>query len=58
MSNKEIARELALSVATVKHHVHSILSKLQLPSRTHIIRRGRDMPGLATGTTAPLRQLR
>lgn len=58
MSNKEIARELALSVATVKHHVHSILAKLQLPRRTHIIRRGRDVPAPAAGTKAPLRRSR
>ena len=33
-SNKEIAYELQLSVATVKNHVHSILDKL------HVSRRG------------------
>jgi DNA-binding NarL/FixJ family response regulator len=58
MSNKEIARELTLSVATVKHHVHSILAKLQLPSRNHIIRRERDVPRLAAGTKASLRRSR
>lgn len=56
MSNKEIARELALSVATVKHHVHSILAKLQLPSRTHIIRRGRHVPGPAGDSSAARRR--
>jgi DNA-binding NarL/FixJ family response regulator len=33
-SNKEIARQLAISAATVKHHIHSILQKL------HVSRRG------------------
>ena len=39
LSNKEIARELDLSVATVKHHVHNILEKLHVPGRAHVIRR-------------------
>jgi DNA-binding NarL/FixJ family response regulator len=46
-SNKEIARELCLSVATVKHHVHSILEKLKLPNRVLAMRRVRDAPWLA-----------
>ena len=29
-SNKEIARQLAISVAMVKNHMHSILQKLQV----------------------------
>jgi two-component system nitrate/nitrite response regulator NarL len=33
-SNKEIARHLTLSVATVKNHVHSILGKYSVNSRT------------------------
>ena len=47
LSNKEIARELSLSVATVKHHVHSILAKLQLPRRAQAMRRVRDAPWIA-----------
>jgi len=33
LSNKEIAQELNLSVATVKNHVHAILGKLNLTRR-------------------------
>lgn len=47
MSNKEIARELVLSVATVKHHVHHVLEKLRLPRRAEAMRRVRDAPWLA-----------
>ena len=46
-SNKEIANELFLSVATVKHHVHHVLEKLQLQSRSQAMRRVRDAPWLA-----------
>jgi DNA-binding NarL/FixJ family response regulator len=46
LSNKEIARELVLSVATVKHHVHNILDKLNLPRRAQAMRRVRDAPWL------------
>jgi DNA-binding NarL/FixJ family response regulator len=40
-SNKEIARELNLSVATVKHHVHNILAKFQVTRRAHVMRLSR-----------------
>lgn len=33
MSNSEIANELIIEVGTVKNHVHSILKKLEVPSR-------------------------
>jgi two-component system nitrate/nitrite response regulator NarL len=46
-SNKEIANDLCLSVATVKHHVHHVLEKLQLQSRAQAMRRVRDAPWLA-----------
>lgn len=51
LSNKEIARELTLSVATVKHHVHRILDKMKLQRRAQAMRRVRDAPWL----TAPVR---
>jgi DNA-binding NarL/FixJ family response regulator len=44
MSNKEIARELSLSVATVKQHVHHVLGKLHLTGRAQAMRRVRDEP--------------
>jgi two-component system nitrate/nitrite response regulator NarL len=46
-SNKEIARELSISVATVKHHVHNLLEKLQLPGRAQAMRKVRDASWIA-----------
>lgn len=43
-SNKEIARELCISVATVKHHVHNVLEKLHLHGRAQAVRHLRDAP--------------
>jgi DNA-binding NarL/FixJ family response regulator len=37
-SNKEIARDLCVSVATVKHHVHNVLSKFQISRRGQLSR--------------------
>jgi DNA-binding NarL/FixJ family response regulator len=36
LQNKEIARHLCLATATVKNHVHSILQKLKIQSRSEI----------------------
>jgi DNA-binding NarL/FixJ family response regulator len=47
LSNKEIARRLCVSVATVKHHVHNVLDKLQLPRRAQAMRFVRDSPWIA-----------
>jgi len=47
LSNKEIANELCLSVATVKHHVHHLLEKLKLPRRAQAMRKVRDAPWIA-----------
>ena len=47
LSNKEIARELDLSLSTVKHHVHHVLVKLQLPRRAQAMRRVREAPWIA-----------
>lgn len=55
LSNKEIARELCLSIATVKHHVHNVLDKLNLPRRAQAMRRVREAPWIAL-TTFPARQ--
>ena len=47
-SNKEIASELSVSIATVKHHVHHVLHKLNLPRRAQAMRRVREQPWIAT----------
>lgn len=47
-TNKEIARELQLSVATVKHHVHNVLGKLNIPRRAHAMRQVRERPWIAS----------
>lgn len=52
LSNKEIARELAISLSTVKHHVHNILDKLQLQRRSQAMRRVRDAPWLVAAPEA------
>lgn len=36
LSNKEIARELGIKVPTVKNHVHSILTKLEIANRGRV----------------------
>lgn len=47
LSNKEIARELSLSTATIKHHVHGVLGKLKVARRAQAMRRVREAPWLA-----------
>ncbi|WP_170416117.1 helix-turn-helix transcriptional regulator [Ruegeria atlantica] len=37
LPNRVIAKQLGISLATVKDHVHSILERLDLPSRTALI---------------------
>lgn len=48
-SNKEIARELAISVATVKNHVHNILGKLGAGHRRAAVARVQANPSLLHG---------
>jgi DNA-binding NarL/FixJ family response regulator len=36
LSNKEIARQLSIEIATIKNHVHNILEKMQLRSRGEV----------------------
>ena len=42
LSNKEIARAFDLSESTVKHHVHSILAKIGIPSRFQLVKEARQ----------------
>jgi DNA-binding NarL/FixJ family response regulator len=44
-SNKEIARRLAIGLATTKSHVHNLLGKLGLARRTQVARLLRDYEG-------------
>jgi len=52
LSNKEIARELRVSLATVKHHVHNVLEKLEVSGRAQAMRRVRDTPWIASSPLA------
>jgi DNA-binding NarL/FixJ family response regulator len=52
-SNKEIARELAVSLATVKHHVHNVLDKLGVSGRAQAMRRVREAPWIASSPPRP-----
>lgn len=47
LANKEIARELKLSVATVKNHLHSIFGKLNIKCRAEALVKVRNEPWLA-----------
>ena len=42
-SNEQIARELVISPATVKNHVHHILDKLEARGRTHAVTIAREL---------------
>jgi two-component system nitrate/nitrite response regulator NarL len=46
LSNKLIARELNLSVATIKNHQHNIFAKLQIHSRAEALAHLRNEPWL------------
>ena len=43
MSNGEIAERLVVSVGTVKTHVHTIIDKLGVRSRTQAVARAREL---------------
>jgi DNA-binding NarL/FixJ family response regulator len=46
-SNKEIALELSLSIATIKHHVQGMLGKLKVTRRAQAMRHVRESPWIA-----------
>lgn len=46
LSNKEVARELVLSVATVKNHLHKIFGKLGVSGRMEVLAKLRNEPWL------------
>ena len=46
LSNKEIARELAMSPSTVKVHVAAILRELEVKNRTQVVSMAQEL-GLA-----------
>ena len=53
LSNKEIARQLGIEVATVKNHVHNLLDKLHVSTRTQAAARMRlSMPSRSPRPTA------
>ncbi len=49
-SNKEIAAQLRIELATVKNHVHNVLEKLQVTSRGEAAARLRSRPAATTPT--------
>jgi DNA-binding NarL/FixJ family response regulator len=58
LGNKQIARELRISVYTVKNHVHSIIGKLSVEDRRmavrHAVRQGLLSDPIAGGTSQAL----
>jgi DNA-binding NarL/FixJ family response regulator len=47
LSNKEIAQQLCIELATVKNHVHNILKKLKVSTRSEAADRVRHVQGVA-----------
>jgi DNA-binding NarL/FixJ family response regulator len=56
LSDKEIARQLNISLATTKSHVHNLLGKLHVHRRSQVAEwlREYDHPAAAVSSRAPL----
>ena len=52
LSNREIGRELYVSVNTVRSHVQALYRKLQVATRAEAVAHAREL-GLIPGSTAP-----
>jgi two-component system, NarL family, nitrate/nitrite response regulator NarL len=55
LSNKEIAQDLGIEVATVKNHVHNLLEKLRVTSRAEAAARLRGYLPRSERVPAPMR---
>jgi DNA-binding NarL/FixJ family response regulator len=53
LSNKEIARQLRIQIATVKNHIHSILAKLHVRRRGEVAARMHESALLCRGVPSP-----
>ena len=42
-SNKAVARDMGVSLTTVKTHLRAIFQRLEVSSRTHAVARGREL---------------
>ena len=58
LSNKEIATQLGIEVATVKNHVHNILEKLDVERRSDAVARLRVVEGDEVSTPLDLARVR
>jgi DNA-binding NarL/FixJ family response regulator len=53
LSNRDIAERLVLSEGTVKSHVHNLISKLGVESRTQVLLRAREIGAMTSYDVLP-----